>query len=112
MEIADGTRPVHVVFFSSASINAGTRLTGPNAAYPEIATDLERTFQKLKALPCDIFFAPHGGQFAMAEKFARLDRGENPITALQDAAGWKSLIAKMESDFHATLAAEKSEAAP
>src|SRR5689334_24129945 len=24
----------------------------------------------------DIFFAPHGGQFAMAEKFARLQRGE------------------------------------
>jgi metallo-beta-lactamase class B len=40
--------------------------------------EFEKTFAKLKALPCDIFFAPHGGQIAMAEKFGRFDRGETP----------------------------------
>jgi metallo-beta-lactamase class B len=61
----------------------------------------------LRGLPCDIFFAPHGGQFAMAEKFARLARGEkeNPFI---DPAGWKQLVAGAEAAFRAQLAVERA----
>jgi metallo-beta-lactamase class B len=106
MEISEGGKSYHVVFFSSATINAGTHLLN-NARYPEIATDLEKSFARFKSLPCDIFFAPHGGQFAMADKFARLDRGEG-VMALVDPAGWQKLIAGAEKAYRDHLAQEQA----
>ncbi|MSU50168.1 MAG: subclass B3 metallo-beta-lactamase [Opitutus sp.] len=108
MQVNDGGRMRHVIFFSSASINPGTPLVG-NMLYPAIADDLARTFAKLKVMPCDIFFAPHGGQFAMAEKFAGLDRGTKPNPFI-DPDGWRTLIDGMERKFLAQLAAERAAA--
>jgi metallo-beta-lactamase class B len=110
MELTDGGRTYDVVFFSSATINDGTRLLG-NAAYPGIVADLEKTFARLKLLPCDIFLAPHGGQFAMADKFARLERGEG-IKALVDPEGWERLIAGAEKAFGDQLAKEQTAQTP
>ncbi len=104
MELAEGGRTYHVVFFSSASVNDGTRLVR-NPHYPEIASAYEASFARLKTLPCDIFLAPHGGQFAMAEKFARQDRGDG-ITAFVDPEGWAQLVAGAEKNFRETLARE------
>jgi metallo-beta-lactamase class B len=109
MEVEEGGRSYRVVFFSSASINPGTRLTGEKASYPEIADDLARSFEKFRALRCDIFLAPHGGQFAMAEKFARLDRGEKAGEVLVDPEGWRALIDGQEKAFRELLAAEMAE---
>jgi metallo-beta-lactamase class B len=108
MDVDDHGTTRHVVFFSSASINAGTRLVN-NPFYPDFVREFEATFATLRALPCDIFFAPHGGQFAMADKFARLERGEkeNPFV---DPAGWKRLIAGAEKAFRDQLAAERAAA--
>jgi metallo-beta-lactamase class B len=104
MDVVDDGVTRHVVFFSSASINPGTRLLN-NPLYPDFVSDFERTFATLRALPCDIFFAPHGGQFAMAEKFARLERHEkNPFV---DPAGWKTLVAASEKAFRDQLAVER-----
>jgi metallo-beta-lactamase class B len=108
MTVTDGGRELAVVFFSSASINPGTVLLGPAAAYPTIADDLAATFAKLKPLPCDVFFAPHGGQFAMAEKFAKLDRGETKPSPFIDPNGFKQLIASAERSFLRQLEAEKT----
>jgi metallo-beta-lactamase class B len=105
MDVAEDGVTRHVVFFSSASINAGTRLLD-NPLYPDFVSDFEATFAKLHALPCDIFFAPHGGQFAMAEKFARLARGEKD--SLVDPAGWKKLLSEAERAFRDQLAAERA----
>jgi metallo-beta-lactamase class B len=106
MDVTDHERVYHVVFFSSASINPGTRLIG-NARYPRIADDLAASFAKLKTLPCDIFFAPHGGQFAMAEKFEKLSSSRQP-NPFVDPAGWRALIEGAEQRFLSQLAAEKS----
>jgi metallo-beta-lactamase class B len=103
----DGKR-CNVVFFSSVSIVQGTRLVG-NAEYPNIVEDYEATFRKLKALPCDIYFAPHGGQFAMSDKFARLDKGEKP-SPLIDPQGWKKMIEDGEKAFGDQLATERAQA--
>ncbi len=105
MDVVDGSAVRHVVFFSSASINAGTHLLN-NPHYPEFVRDFEATFATLRALPCDIFLAPHGGQFAMADKFARLARGENE-NPFVDPAGWKRLIAGAEKAFRDQLAIER-----
>jgi metallo-beta-lactamase class B len=106
IDVEDSGATRHVVFFSSASINVGTRLVN-NPLYPDFVRDFEATFAKLRALPCNIFLAPHGGQFAMADKFARLDRGEkeNPFV---DPAGWKQLIAGAEKAFRDQLALERA----
>ena len=105
MDVPEGGTTRHVVFFSSASINAGTHLIN-NPQYPEFVRDFEATFATLRALPCDIFLAPHGGQFAMADKFARLARGENE-NPFVDPTGWKRLIAGAEKAFRDQLAIER-----
>jgi len=106
MDVQDGTQVRHVVFFSSASINPGTRLLN-NPLYPNFVSDFESTFEKLRALPCDVFFAPHGGQFAMADKFARLEEAqkENPFI---DPSGWKKVIADAEKAFRDELEMERA----
>jgi metallo-beta-lactamase class B len=108
MDVNDGGVMRHVVFFSSATINDGTRMLN-NPLYPDMVSDFEKTFATFHGLPCDIFFAPHGGQFAMADKFARLERGEkeNPFI---DPIGWKRLIAGAEKAFRDQLAAERASA--
>lgn len=105
MNVTESGRTFDVVFFSSASLNSGTRLLG-RPAYPEIVDDFERTFVRLKSLSCDIFFAPHGGQFAMAEKFARHERGERD--AFVDPDGWRTLIANAEKAYRDQLKAEQA----
>lgn len=107
MTVNEAGRSHQVVFFSSASINPGTSLV-LQPAYPGIAQDLETTFAKLRELPCDIFLAPHGGQFAMAEKFARLDRHEESPNPFIDPTGWKALLDHMEQSFRTQLAAEQA----
>lgn len=106
MDVVDGSATRHVAFFSSASINAGTRLLD-NPRYRDFVRDFEATFATLRELPCDIFFAPHGGQFAMAEKFTRLERGEIPSPFI-DPVGWKKLIAGAEKAFRDQLAVERA----
>lgn len=106
MEVKEAGQVYHLVFFSSASINSGTRLLR-HPSYPGIADDLERTFARLKAMPCDIFLAPHGGQFAMADKFARLDQGEG-VKALVDPEGWRSLLAEAEKAYREQLVLEQA----
>lgn len=107
VDAREGGKAYHVVFFSSASINSGTRLLR-SASYPGIAADLESTIARFKAMPCDIFLAPHGGQFAMAEKFARLDRGEG-VQALVDPEGWRELIADAEKAYRDQLGLEQAQ---
>jgi metallo-beta-lactamase class B len=109
MDVTEAGRIYRVVFFSSASINSGTRLTGPNASYPEIENDLATTLAKFKQMRCDIFLAPHGGQFALAEKFARLDAGESPAAVFVDPEGWRQLIAAAEKAFLDQLKTERAE---
>jgi len=102
---ADGQNH-HVVFFSSTTINPGTSLV-LSPPYPELVQDYETTFSRLKQLSCDVFFAPHGGQFAMADKFARLD--QHPTTnPFIDPAGWHTLIENAEKAFRDQLAAERA----
>ena len=111
MDVAEAGKTYRVVFYSSASINSGTRLTGPDAAYPGIDDDLASSLARFKAMRCDLFFAPHGGQFGMMEKFARLDAGEKGVDVFADPKGWAELIAGQEKAFRDLLAAERAEGA-
>jgi len=104
MDATDDGRVQHVVFFSSATINPGTRLLH-NPLFPDFVEQFEATFTKLKALPCDIYFAPHGGQFAMAENSSGSTRGRN--RSVHRSRRLEKLIATMEQAFRDQLTAEK-----
>ena len=60
--VESGGKPYDVVVIGSPNVNPGYQLAG-NKDYPEIADDFARTFQVLKALPCDVFLGAHGGYY-------------------------------------------------
>jgi metallo-beta-lactamase class B len=89
----------HVVFFCSTSV-PGYRLVN-NLKYPEIAADYQRSFARLRRLPCDVFLAPHGGFFHLAEKRARLGKGgANPFV---DPTEFRTFLDNSERDFQREL---------
>jgi metallo-beta-lactamase class B len=106
MTVKEDEKNYAVVFFSSVSIVEPTPLLH-NPAYPTIVEDYAATFKKLKALPGDIFLAPHADQFGFTAKLKRLDEGANP-NPFVDPEGWKRFIANAENVFLKQLAAEKA----
>lgn len=105
MEATEGGKRYHVLFFGSTTILSGVPLVN-NPQYPSIAEDFARTYRKLKALPCDVFLAPHGSFFELSEKAERLERGEpNPFV---NAAAFRDFIAKAEENFRKQLAEERA----
>ena len=93
-----------VLFFCSISV-AGNPLAG-TPAYPSIVSDYRASFARLKKMEADIFFAPHGGQFDMAEKLAKMKPGApNPFI---DAGELQRFAAKAEQDFDKELAKQQA----
>lgn len=60
MQVEEKGKPLNAVIIGSPNVNPGYVLVG-NKGYPSIATDYEKTFQTLKALPVDLFLGAHGG---------------------------------------------------
>jgi metallo-beta-lactamase class B len=85
-------------------VNSGYQLVN-NAEYPEIAADFAKTFQVLKALPCEIFLGAHGSYYGLVEKHKRLAAGGgNPFV---DPAGCRDYITEREKFYLDTLAKQK-----
>lgn len=106
--VKDGDATRSVLFFCSMSV-AGNPLIG-NKAYPQIVSDYRTSFAKLKRMKTDVFLAPHGGQFAMDEKLAKVKSGApNPFV---DPTELPRFIAKAEKDFEAELARQQAGAPP
>ena len=107
MKVADGGKTYNVVIVGSPNVNAGYKLVN-NALYPQIASDYERMFRVLHALPCDVFLGAHGNYYGMEAKYARMkDGGANPFI---DPGGYKSYIDEREQTFRAELAKQTAEA--
>jgi len=93
-------KPLTVMFFCSISV-AGNPLVH-NSAYPAIASDYKASFAKLAKLHADIFLAPHGEQFGLAGKLAKMQPGApNPFI---DPSEKDRFLAVMRADFDAQLA--------
>ncbi len=108
MSTVEDGKTYAVVFFSSMSVTPGLRLK-LKPTYPDIAKDFEQAFMRLKALSCDIFFAPHAEQWDMLDKFARLDEGGG-VEALVDKDGWRALIGVAEFNYRKQLRLEEAAA--
>lgn len=105
MDVNDGGTIRRMVFFSSISIVASTSLV-QRPAYAGIVEDYRASLAKLKALPCDIWFSPHGAQFGLMNKLTRMDAGETPSPFI-DPTGWRKLIETAEQEFLRQLELEK-----
>ncbi len=93
-----------VMFFCSISV-AGNPIAG-KLAYPTIVSDYRASFARLKKMDADIFLAAHGGQFAMAEKLAKVKPGApNPFI---DAAEFPRFVASAEAAFNKDLARQQA----
>ena len=103
--VDEAGRKLDVVFFSSATLFEETPLRD-NRDYPTIADDLARSYALWHTLPCDVFLAPHGSFYGLADKRARAARGETPNPFI-DPEGWKRLLAEQETNFRRRLAAAK-----
>ena len=93
-------KPYNVVIVGSPNVNPGYQLL-KNPRYPQIATDYEKTFRTLKALPCEVFLGAHGEYYEMAQKFPRL--GKNLPNPFIDPAGYRQYVADREKAFQAEL---------
>ena len=100
MPLTDGGKTYKVMFFCSISV-AGNSLIG-DAAYPNIQDDYKASFARLNAMQADIFLAPHGVQFGLADKLAKMKPGApNPFI---DPGELHRFLAKARSDYDAELA--------
>jgi metallo-beta-lactamase class B len=99
MPVAESGKTYHVVFYGSTSVPGYQLINNPK--YPQIVSDYESSFAKLRQLPCDVFLAPHGGFFHLDERRERLERGgANPFV---DAAELRTFLDQSEQDFRREL---------
>lgn len=103
-------RAYAVAFMGSMSVNPGVVLLG-NPSYPGIAGDYARSFQVMRALPCEVFLAPHGSFFDLQGKAKRLAAKETP-NPFVDPAGCRAYLARMETAYGEQLRREKRAALP
>lgn len=94
-------KPFHVVFFGSTTVLA--KLAN-NPRYPQIASDFAETFRKLRALPCDIFLAPHASFFGLEEKARQAGAGPNPFV---DPKAFGEYVTRAEQNFLKQLAQDR-----
>lgn len=93
-----------VMFFCSISV-AGNPIAG-KLAYPTIVSDYRTSFARLKKMDADIFLAPHGAQFHMEEKLAKMKPGApNPFI---DARELPDMVQKAEAAFNKDLARQQA----
>jgi metallo-beta-lactamase class B len=89
------------VFMGSTSVNEGVKLVD-NREYPFIASDYQRSFRVLGAMPCEVFLAAHASAFDGPRKAeaARAGAGEEPYV---DPEGCRAAVERSEAAFNAEL---------
>ena len=96
MQVQEGGRTLNAVIIGSPNVNPGYILVG-NQNYPQIAQDYVKTFQVLKALPCDLFLGAHGAYFGLKAKYEKMKAGgANPLI---DPGGYKAYVTEREATF-------------
>ena len=101
LRVQDGGRTLDVVIAGSMSA-PGYKLVGPGQSYPGIDADYAKSLAMLKALPCDVFLALHGHEFALNAKRERLAAGatENPFV---DPSGYREWLNRSEAALAAQM---------
>jgi len=104
MQVMENGKALNAVIIGSPNVNPGYVLVG-NKNYPGIATDYEKTFQVLKALPVDLFLGAHGAYYGMEAKYVRIGKSaENPFV---DPEGYRRYVTDREVAFLAEWEKQK-----
>jgi metallo-beta-lactamase class B len=109
MTVAEGNKKYDVVFLCSISAPDQYKLIN-NKAYPQIVSDYEHSFARLKHLPCDIFLGAHGTFFHLREKSIQLKAGVKPNPFI-DPDGFRWFVAASEREFRQMLQQQRMNAA-
>jgi len=105
LRTTDGGKSCDIVFMASLTTPGYDLVANPQ--YPNIGADILRSCAMLRALPCDVYLAPHGFAFALTEKRVRLGSEPNPFV---DPAGYRKAIDDAERQLRRRL--EKATAQP
>jgi metallo-beta-lactamase class B len=103
MTVDEAGKQRRVLFVCSLTV-AGNILVG-NRAYPEIAADYRKTFDKLAAMKADILLTSHPGFANVLGREARRESGDP--NAFIDPTALPSLVAASKRDFERSLASAK-----
>ena len=109
MEINDGGKSYHAVFFGIVTPFPNTNLTG-TPAYPNIGADWARTMKVLPTLQCEVFLASNGSSYNMAQKREAQLKNPDPNPFI-DPAGCQQFIERGEATYQNLLKAQASAAA-
>ncbi len=101
--VNDGGKKLSVIFVCSTTA-PGYKLVG-NEKYPEIISDFETTFKRMRKMKVDIFLSAHASQFAMEEKLVALRKGANPNPFI-DPKGYAAFIDATEKAFRDRLGSQ------
>lgn len=105
MEITDAGRKLNVLFLSSTT--SPTYKFYGNAGYPDIISEYEKTFTRLKTLTPDVFLASHGSFFNLLEKAER--RGKDKTNPFIESELYKTYLLDTEKDFREKLVKQRQE---
>jgi metallo-beta-lactamase class B len=105
MEITDAGRKLNVLFLSSTT--SPTYRFYNNAGFPDIISEYEKTFTRLKTLTPDVFLASHGSFFNLLEKAER--RSKDKTNPFIEQETYKTYIADTEKDFREKLVKQRQE---
>jgi metallo-beta-lactamase class B len=106
MKVHDGGKSYDVVIVGGTNVNEGYKLVN-HAAYPQVASDYEKTFRVLRSLHCDVFLGAHGSYYDLESKYARLAANANPFI---DPKGYEAFVNDREQAFRAELARQQAAA--
>ena len=97
----------HTAIFYCSTTVAGNPLVN-NKAYPQIASDYEASFAKLKTMKADVFLAAHAQFYHPQQKLSLRKKGApNPFV---DPGELQRFVAASQRDFEAELAKQKGQA--
>ncbi len=104
MKVQEGGESYDVVIVGSPNVNEGYKLVN-NAAYPQITSDYEKTFNVLRSLHCDVFLGAHGSYYDMESKYARMTSSTIPFI---DPKGYQEYVTEREQAFRVELARQQA----
>ncbi len=104
MTVREGGREYRVVIANMGTINRGKRLV-VDPTYPGVAEDFAKTFRRQKAMDIDVWVAAHGSQYGMHRKHSP-GQPYSPETFV-DPEGFRAAVERLETLYHAQLAAER-----
>jgi metallo-beta-lactamase class B len=103
MDVTEAGRRVKAIFVCSVTA-PGYTLVG-NKEHPEIVSDYESTFRRLKALKVDLFLSSHASAFEMAEKL-ELRKANPSVNPFIDPKGYSEMLERTEGAFRKLLASQ------